>query len=114
MFVGFKKPRLENKAHLDFVRGLPCAVCGNNIQTEAAHLRAGDLLYGKRNTGRGEKPSDIWVLPLCGEHHREQHDQNESEFWRRHGINPFVLALSLTACSGDQETAETVIQMNRS
>jgi hypothetical protein len=42
-----------------------------------------------------EKASDCWVTPLCREHHAEQHSMNEMGFWKRYGINPFVLALSL-------------------
>jgi hypothetical protein len=108
-FVGFKRPRVKNASHLDFIRSLPCVCCGNPHQTEAAHIRQGQLFYGKRPTGGAEKPSDIWTLPLCGEHHREQHEGNEAAFWKARGIEPFILALSLYACSGDILTAEGVI-----
>jgi len=108
-FVGFKHPRIKNNAHLDFIRSLPCVCCGNPIQTEAAHIRTGNLFYGKRNTGGSEKPSDIWTLPLCGDHHREQHIVNEMDFWKSYEVEPFVLALSLFACSGDTITAEGII-----
>jgi hypothetical protein len=108
-FVGFKRPRVRAESHLDFIRTLPCVCCGNALQTEAAHIRTGNLFYGKRPTGGGEKPSDVWTLPLCNNHHREQHTMNESEFWRAYGVKPFVLALSLFACSGNIMTAESVI-----
>lgn len=111
--ANFKRPRIKNNGHLDFIRGLPCACCGNPIETEAAHIRTGDLFYGKRNTGGGEKSSDMWVLPLCNTHHDEQHKGNEIEFWKRYGINPFVLALCLYACTGKQMVAEEVISMQR-
>lgn len=109
MLANFKRPRVKNNSHLDFIRSLPCACCNNNIQTEAAHIRTGNLYYGKRNTGGAEKPSDIWTLPLCNWHHTEQHEGSEAEFWRRYSINPFVLALSLYACSGDVMTGEAVL-----
>lgn len=111
--ANFKRPRVKNDNHLDFIRSLPCAVCGNNIETEAAHIRAGDLFYGKRNTGGAEKSSDKWALPLCNEHHTEQHEGNELAFWRRYRIDPFVLALSLYACSGEVMVAEEVIRRQR-
>jgi hypothetical protein len=114
MLANFKRPRVKNNGHLDFIRSLPCAYCGNNVQTEAAHVRTGNPRYGKRNTGGAEKPSDCWAVPLCGEHHRQQHDVNEIEFWAYTGINPFVLALSLYACSGDVMTGESVILAQRS
>lgn len=108
-FVGFKRPRIKNEAHLRFVRSLPCVCCGDNTATEAAHIRTGNLFYGKRNTGGAEKPSDIWALPLCGKHHAEQHRGSEVRFWEGYGTNPFVLALTLYACSGDHVTASDVL-----
>lgn len=102
--------RQHMEAHLNFIRSLPCCVCGNDIQTEAAHLRAPNLDYGKRHTGLQEKPSDLWTLPLCGDHHREQHKANEVNFWTNLGINPWVLALSLYASSGDSEMAYAILE----
>lgn len=104
-----KRPREKNERHLKFIRSLPCAVCGNNIETEAAHLRAGNLAYGKRNTGIGEKPSDKWVIPLCGIHHRKQHGISEQAFWVAQGINPWDLAQKLYRVSGNHEAGEKVI-----
>ena len=105
----FRRPRVKNDQHLDFIRSLPCVSCGNDIQTEAAHLRAGNLEYGKRNTGISEKPSDMFTLPLCGSCHRSQHKANEQNFWTNLGIDPWKLALSLFAASGDHELAQEVI-----
>ncbi|MGF6434355.1 hypothetical protein [Bradyrhizobium elkanii] len=101
--------RVHDDKHLDFIRSLPCVCCGNNIQTEAAHLRVTNRKYGKDFTGGGRKPSDRWALPLCSNCHREQHGGNEDAFWRARGINPFVLALSLHAASGDYALAHDVI-----
>lgn len=112
-FVGFKRPRIKNDKHLDFIRQLPCACCGNPIQTEAAHIRAASPLVGKRYTGGQEKPDDKWALPLCNRHHAEQHKGNELDFWNRYEIDPFVLALSLYACSGEIMVAEDVIAQQR-
>jgi hypothetical protein len=112
-FVGFKRPRIKNEKHLDFIRSLPCVCCGNNIQTEAAHIRMVNQYYGKETTGMQTKPDDKWTLPLCGEHHREQHRGNELAFWRRYNVDPFILALTLYAHSGDVDTAELVIIRQR-
>lgn len=112
-FVGFKSPRVHNADHLDFIRQLPCACCGNPFQTEAAHIRTESQFHGKSYTGKGEKPSDIWAVPLCNAHHTEQHKGNELAFWRLQGIDPFVLALSLAACSGDHPKAEEVLRRQR-
>ena len=104
-----KRPRLHQEAHLSFIRELPCVSCGNDTATEAAHLRSANRQYGKLHTGLGEKPSDMWTLPLCGDCHRQQHKGNELNFWTNLGVNPFVLALSLFAASGDHELAHEVI-----
>ena len=96
-----KRPRQKDNKHLDFVRGLPCVACANDVGTEAAHLRAGALKYGKRPSGTAEKPSDKWTLPLCSSCHREQHTGRELDFWEKLGIDPFVLAMSLFDVSGD-------------
>lgn len=89
----FKQPRQHDEAHLEFIRQQPCCICRDNISTEAAHLRVPSINDGKRETGMGERPSDKWVLPLCGRHHREQHSMNEMEFWASYGIDPFALAM---------------------
>ena len=105
-----KRPRIKDNEHLAFVRALPCCICGDDTSTEAAHLRAGNLDYGKRHTGMAEKPSDKFALPLCGRHHREQHSGTEVNFWTSSGVNPWVLALSLYASSGDSEMAYTILE----
>lgn len=42
-----------------------------------------------------EKPSDKWCLPVCRDHHAEQHSMNEQEFWRKYRILPLALAMKL-------------------
>lgn len=92
-----RMPREKDEAHLRFIRSLPCCICGG-IDTEAAHIRTASIPHGKRFTGMAEKPSDKWVLPLCNRHHREQHNTgDELKFWDFHGIDPFLLAITLKA-----------------
>lgn len=107
--MNFRRPRVKNDRHLDFIRSLPCVCCGNNIESEAAHLRMGELAIGKRYTGKSEKPSDCWTIPLCGKHHREQHSMGEAAFWERYDINPFVVCMALYASSGEFEAGEQII-----
>lgn len=112
----FRDPRKTNEAHLRFIRTLPCCVCLNNIQTEAAHLRMSDARVFKVNAGVGAKPHDFWVLPLCNSHHALQHNiGDEMEFWEGEGIkDPIFLALTLYAYSGNGELAERVVAGARS
>lgn len=103
-----KRPRIKDDAHLDFIRQLPCCICGAE-GVEAAHIRAAAPMYGKRETGGAEKASDKWTTPLCPPHHREQHSMNELKWWASKRVDPFGLALSLYAFSGDYEIAESII-----
>lgn len=93
-FVGFKQPREKNEKHLNYVRSLPCCICGA-INVDAAHIRTASLEYGKRGLGMQEKASDVWTVPLCRPHHDQQHNMNEMAFWALYGIDPFALAISL-------------------
>jgi hypothetical protein len=106
-----KRPRQEMREHLKFIRGLPCLLCGTRKDVQAAHIRAASPAYGKRSTGMAEKSNDCWTLPLCREHHSDQHWMRELEFWASYNINdPFAVALGLFAASGDDERAELIIR----
>lgn len=103
---GKKRPREKADAHLWFIRGLGCVICG--APSEAAHIRFGDLNLGKRPTGAAEKPSDKYTIPLCPEHHRLGNDSqhvngDEQGWWERHGINPIITSALLWQVSGDHE-----------
>lgn len=113
MSVRQRLPRQEDGRHLQFIRSLPCVCCGNDIETQAAHLRTEKRMYGKDFTGGARKPSDMWTLPLCGRCHDEQHKGNEENFWTAREINPWVMALSLFAASGDHQLALEVIERQR-
>jgi hypothetical protein len=108
-----KTPRAHSAAHLDFIRQLPCIVCGNNICTEAAHIRFSCIAANKRKTGMGEKPHDMWVLPVCGDHHRAQHGGNEFKFWQLMGIDPIFSAMALWINSGNHEAGEQIVSSAR-
>lgn len=57
----------------------------------------------------GEKASDRWVVPLCREHHDQQHRIGELAFWSFYKIDSFALALALHHASGDSEIAEVIL-----
>lgn len=103
--------RQKSASHLDFVRSLPCLICGDNTSTEAAHIRFADRRAAKRQTGMGEKPDDIFSIPLCGLHHRAQHLLSEREFWNGVGIDPIFIALALNRVAGQHELGEQIIQV---
>lgn len=115
-----RHPRKEWPAHLAYIRELSCLACGDNTSTEAAHIRMGCEEIGKRQTGKGEKPDDIYTVPLCGKCHREQHQTSEEKYWQsryRRGLMPwtvkhwlFLKALALACASGDHEMGEKIVK----
>lgn len=96
-------PRRKERGHLQYVRQLPCVICEDNTSTEAAHIRFACEAIGKRHVGTSEKPDDSWTVPLCGAHHREQHQMREVEFWRRYDRDPLLIALALWRATGQHE-----------
>ncbi len=86
-----RRPRVEEAGRLGFVRKLPCLIC-NRLGVEAAHVRYASYRHGKRETGAGEKADDRWTVPLCPDHHREQHASGERRWWEAKGIDPLCVA----------------------
>lgn len=108
-----KHPRQQSAEHRKRVAQLGCIVCGDDVTTEAAHVRYSDLRAGKLSTGMAEKSSDCFVVPLCGRHHREQHSMNEREFWRDRGIDPVKAALALWHWRDDFEMCARIVSAHR-
>src|ERR1044072_4812262 len=86
----FKRQRVKDETHEDFIRALPCCIpmCGDNTGTEAAHVSYADPRIGKFGRGKAQREESIWVVPLCGAHHRSQHHVGERVFWDAHKIDP--------------------------
>lgn len=110
-----KRPRMPDKNHLKFVSDLPCIITGKE-GVQVCHIRTAFLELGKPHTGRGEKPSDRYVLPMTPEWHEKQHSMNEIEFWEKYGPG-FEKAVSVSMAlylnSGDEETCRQIINMAR-
>lgn len=104
-----RQPRRHIEGHLAFIRQLGCVICGDNTSTEAAHVRMPDRMIAKPMTGIGIKPDDIFTVPLCGKHHREQHQHNEQVWWRDQGLDPVKIALALYVASGNYERAQQIV-----
>lgn len=119
---GRRRPREHDGGHLKWIRTLRCCVCGAP-GPDPAHIRSANPLYGKRETGGGEKPSDKFTVPLCRKHHDEQHaycdgrrdDEKPAElkWWEAKGIDPFGLALALHHATGDDEMADGILHSHR-
>lgn len=106
-----RSPRQHNEKHLAFIRTLPCLLCNNNIETEACHVRMADRSIAKPN-GFGAKPDDRFTVPLCGTHHREQHQHGENAWWTGKGTDPIKAALALYSVSGDFEAGCRIVAAN--
>ena len=104
-----RQPRQHADKHLDFVRSLPCLVCGNDIESQAAHIRYADDRVAKRYVGKGEKPDDKFTVPLCDKDHRHQHSMNEREYWEKAGIDAVFVALALWSVTGNYELGTQII-----
>ena len=90
-----RQPRIKEPKYLAWLRKQNCACgCGKPPPSDAAHLRATSLLYGKEFTGSG-KPHDRWAMPLNRSCHMRQHAfGSEIEWWLAHGVlDPFGRAM---------------------
>lgn len=108
-----RRPRQHDEAHLKFIRTLPCLICGDNTSTEAAHIRMIDRSVAKPMTGIATKSDDRFTVPLCGAHHRHQHDcGNEHHWWTLAEIDPIKIALALYSVSGEYELGTQIVAAN--
>src|SRR5437016_3362084 len=90
-----RQPRVECPQYLAWLRQQGCACgCGFTAPSDAAHIRAGSIRYGKDYTGMQQKPDDRWAVPLRHDHHMAQHQYgDEVGWWAAHGLDPFKLAI---------------------
>lgn len=110
-----RTPRVKDRGHLDFVKGLSCICClvqGRVIPADdPMHLRSGSEMHGKEPEGGGRTASDRWTVPGCRHHHDQQHAMgSERNFWAMFGIDPFLLALVLWSVSGNDFAAINVLK----
>jgi hypothetical protein len=104
-----RRPPVKDDAHRKFIGGLPCIVCRNNIESQAAHISYSDPKWGKPGKGMASKASDFYCVPLCGRHHDAQHAMNERDWWKLSGIDPIPIAMALYLNSGNQQAGEEII-----
>ena len=88
-----KTEYIRDKKHLEFIRQLPCAVCGTNYLIDAAHVRF------IAPCGVGLKPGDNNTAPLCRPHHTEQHQwpTGEEAWWEIRNKDPEAITETLWA-----------------
>ena len=112
-----KRRRVTDEAHLKWIRTLHCCLCGKP-GPDPAHIRSANSIYGKSETGGGQKSSDKWtVLTLHREPSRRDSTKLEiptiAKWWRiSEGANrdPFGLRSEPFQSTGDDEIAEGILR----
>ena len=99
-----KRPRMAVRApvqkiwprHRRWVRAHGCCVpdC-RALSVDFAHLRSA------RNTGKGQRPHDIFGVSLCRLHHDEQHRIGAGAFGKKYQIDLWALAAEFARRSPD-------------
>ena len=92
----------DSKAHLAFIRTLPCCVTGRT-PVEAHHLLRADSLP----KGTSRKHLDRYAIPLAPEIHRAVHDHGNDEAWLAdRGIQGIDLANALWSVTQNKDPDE--------
>ena len=107
-----KKPkrtaRWRSQGHLNFIRSFHCAKDGcQGMPIECAHVR-----YGS-GAGMGQKPDDWRVVPLCREHHSQQHTVGEQTFWKGDWLTSLLIRLHRMQLSKSVQPSAAMIRMQR-
>ena len=98
-----REPPREWPRHRAFLRRHHCCVPGcEQLPIEVAHVRSA------ANSGTGLRPHDSSAVPLCHEHHAEQHRIGQPAFERRYRIDLAALAADFTRLSPDLKMKEAM------
>lgn len=67
----FKQPRVESRAHLNWLKTQPCTWPGcQNRDIDPHHLR---FVGPEQPAGMGVTAGDNWAIPVCRRHHDAAH-----------------------------------------
>lgn len=95
-------------AHESWVRGFECIIPGCIAgPVECAHVRNSALTPASERGALGQKPHSKWTVPLCRDHHAEQHRIGEAAFQRRHSLDLGVEAQKFARMSPHKWRWET-------
>ena len=105
------RPGMDDE-HLANLRQCPCCVCGSAPRSQVHHLKSGT---GER--GMGQRSTDKWGVPVCGNDHNEIESagtKKETSWFAKHGIDPHELAMSLWMARGDVQRMKKIVEAARS
>lgn len=80
MIANWKPEKYRSEKYLNYIRSLPCCVCGF-YQAEAHHVGF------KGGKGMGTKVDDTRCISLCHVCHMEGHNSGWDSFQTRHNID---------------------------
>jgi hypothetical protein len=86
---------IHSVKHQKFVASFPCVVCGNDTQVQACHIRS---IPKVGNVGKGVRDCRF-LIPMCFQHHTEQHLIGELQFFGKYNINPILISMKLASIS---------------
>jgi len=86
---------IHSVKHQKFVASFPCVVCGNDTQVQSCHIRS---IPKVGNVGKGIRDCRF-LIPMCFQHHTEQHIIGELEFFEKYNINPILISMKLASIS---------------
>lgn len=100
-----RAPKRVWMRHRRFVRSHCCCVPGCLAsEVQFAHIRTA------ANAGMGLKPHDSHGVPLCFNHHREQHDCGVATFQDRHEVDLEAVAAELVRRSPDWAMRQSLLR----
>ena len=96
-----KGPKRDWPKHEKFVRSFACCVPGCLQPSVFAHQRTA------ANSGKGIRPFAWFGVPLCDDHHMEQH-RGVKSFERKYQIDLMAIAAELARVSTDTAMKEAM------
>jgi hypothetical protein len=103
-----RAPDREWRKHRRFVVSHECIVTLKRTgecsagKPQFAHVRSA------ANAGKSVKSFDWYGVPLCNDHHKEQHDHGAETFMTKYGIDLWARAAEFTAKSTDHEMRQAM------
>ena len=105
-----EKGPARSQAHLALVRSMPCLCCPHGAQRSPTRAHHPKGLFPRT---MGKRITDLLCLPLCDWHHTEGPDAlhrtgDELGWWRRMGVEPYGVILSMLAGCRDPSKDDAV------
>ena len=85
---------IKSEKHRRFVASKNCIICLNPY-TQCCHIRT---IPNYGNVGMSVR-NDAFCIPMCVEHHKEQHLLGEYKFYFKYNINPVYVSEQLCKIS---------------